>query len=241
MLVANVDVDFSLEPEYVSFGRITAGEIKDNERIVKVIGDDCTKFTITKVVPKEAGIVAKILPPEKEGEGQRISVTLSKDVPVGNFRSALEVHSTHPKYPMNLIQVSAIIMGHIQTQPERVYFRVVPNVETEERIITVFSADKSSNFKILSMNIEPEPIPNSTARQKSVITYLEATKDDLEMKMLEPDAEGKQRISLKLKRKFNPGERVQGKIVLKTDDKSQDSVNIYYHIFSELPRKNTSQ
>ncbi|MBN2384785.1 DUF1573 domain-containing protein [bacterium] len=233
-LAANVQVDFSLEPAYLSFGRVSKKDL-GTERIVKVVGDDSTKFTITKLEPKGPGYDAQILPPEKEGEGQRISVKLKSDIAVGNFRSDLVVHSNHPKYPTTMININAVVLGHIQIQPERIYFRLIPGQEPEERIVSIMNTDKKQ-FKILSMNIEPEPIPNSSARQRSLVKYIEASKDDLEIAELEPDVNGNKRVSLKFKKGLNAGERVQGKVVIKTDDKAQETVTLYYHAFSQLPR-----
>ncbi|MBN2382421.1 DUF1573 domain-containing protein [bacterium] len=233
-LVANVKIDFTLEPSFVSFGRVSKEEL-GQEQIIKVIGDDSLNYKLTGVESDNPALEARILPPERDGEGQRVALKLNQKVSTGILKGMIKIKSNHPNYATILVSVHGIILGHIQVDPERLYFSIKPGQDNEVKIVTVTNTERK-DYKILAMKIEADPIHKSSAQRHALITYLEAKPDDLIMKEIEPDSSGNKRISFTLNRKLNPGERLQGKVVLTTDDKTQEQVTIVFHAFAQLAR-----
>lgn len=228
---ANIIIEFALEPYFVSFGQVTKGNIKV-KKMIKVIGKDTSKYQIKDVGSKDRYIKAEILPPESDETGQRIALTLSGEIPIGPYRGSVVVHTDHPKHNTIIVVINAIVSGHIQAKPDRIFFRLIHGHDPKEKIITVTNTRKK-DFKIVSIAIEPDTSIKKSAESKIPITNLDASKDDLDIKMLGPDTFGNQKISVRFKRDLKPGEHVRGSIVLTTDDVDQKTVSIYYNAFAQ--------
>jgi len=231
-LKAFIEVEFSVDPTYLSFGRISKNEVA-KPKIAQVVGKELAKLKVHKVEADSPYVETKLFPPEKKGKGQRVEVSLKKGLPVGSFRSKVLLHSNNSKMKTATLSINAYITGNIKLSPERVIFRVSTQNSRPTQVVKLTNNVKK-DFQILSAEVMEDDSEPKAKRGRT--TYTKASKDDLIIKINKGKEAATANLALTFNKKLQTNERINGKIRVRTNDKEQEEVIVQYYAFSMAPR-----
>lgn len=119
-LKGTVKPDVTVDPVRVFFGDVIRGAAPSRE--VQIAFDPRENAAITSVSSRSEKITVESSPLADGRSGQRLTVTLSPDVPTGVFRGRVLVRTTSKQTPVVNINVLANILGPIQASPREVSF-----------------------------------------------------------------------------------------------------------------------
>lgn len=237
---AMIEVEFSVEPPYVSFARLKKNEAGKTQ-YVTVIGKDMDKLVIEKIDTNSPHVDAVYVAPDAENPKPRIAVTLKKSVPVGQFRTEVSVTSNNEKQPTTTFFVNAFVTGNVTATPSRMIFRVTPQMPHPTQVITIKN-EENEDFEVTGFEVEDKPFPVQN-NPKSNLVHLQATKDDLKVEIAPVNKDDKKdgvKITCTFERTLQPGQRLAGRMTVKTNDPEQPTLDVQYHAFAQAQQNLTS-
>lgn len=120
----------TLEPERViDFEKVTIGQTKTETIYLKSI--DGQEFNITNAMADHPAIEISV--GEHTASGYPINVTFTAPSKKENVASAVRIETDHPKQPVAISMVYAVVTGYVEFLPQSVYFGIMREGDTVTR------------------------------------------------------------------------------------------------------------
>lgn len=146
-----VKADVQLDPAFIRFSDVRSGEQYSKNLTVTV--EEASELKLTKIESRSEHMLVTEEDFSASGRrGKKLTVTLSEALPIGNFRSAVVVHTTSPRNPVLHIPVTARVEGDIHLSPSAISFGLVngPLNKSVSRTAKLTNRSKQ-NFHVLSV------------------------------------------------------------------------------------------
>ncbi|MFC1853507.1 DUF1573 domain-containing protein [candidate division CSSED10-310 bacterium] len=219
---AYVDVEFDVDRPLISFHNVQKNEIP-KPQYTTLIGKNIKQIQIEKIETTNPLIQAQFIPPNDRFKDPRIEVSFKHGLPQGVIRGEVKVYSNNPKQPSTSFTVIAHVTGNIYVSRKSVYFHLSPSRLKQEQEV-ILRHHKMKNFKILKTEIDRK-LPQTCGE---AVNYSPPSEKDLLIDVKAPDQEGNISVFLTFTRSLKPGERVQGQLILTTNDREESTVFIKY-------------
>ncbi|MEI6128247.1 MAG: hypothetical protein WCQ99_17000 [Pseudomonadota bacterium] len=191
-----------MEPGRIPFGQIQKGI--ETIRYAALTGDDKDKVQITSVESSNQFVkVATNIKGFENDKQKQIKVTVLPGMKTGRFNEKITLHTDHKEAKDLPLYLMGEILGTIAVTPNFINFGMLEKGKSVERVITLKAASEAA-FKVLEIKAT---IPD-------IVTGLETV-----------EAGKEYRVHATLKENF-AGEILRGQIVIKTNDKDQQTIEI---------------
>ncbi|MCA9771640.1 MAG: DUF1573 domain-containing protein [Myxococcales bacterium] len=167
-LLATVVADVELQPRFINFGHVRAGQGPTDRVEIQVAKD--RKIQILDVESSSPHFAARL----EESDGRRfIVVSLSPDTPVGALNERVTVYTSSKQDRAVSLSVQAIIQGLVAVTPVSVSFGAIPSGEYRTRTVRLQHADGRA-FQVTGVSathplLNPEARPGKGPGQFDVI------------------------------------------------------------------------
>jgi hypothetical protein len=198
-LTGEVLTDLVVTPPVVYFGRVRRGGTTRREVTLVPGRRNGTAAAVTVDSP-DPHVRASLAP--ADGGGQRLSVELDADMPLGHFDDELTLRTTSARRPTLAVPVIGTVEGDIAVLPAQVTFGVSHGEAVEPRELAI-------------RNRGPRPIAVTRVTVPDAVTYdLATVQDGVEY-----------RLSLRLRDGLPPG-KIEGSVEIFTDHPQENRVVI---------------
>lgn len=230
---AFVEINFGVEPQFVSFGSVTKGQDYP-KKTVELIGLKLPEVKVTTIASSNDFFQAKLLSDEDEATRNKIGLSLVKELPLGSHLSDFTVMTDNPLYTANF-RASVVVRGHTKVTPARIVFRCQPGHASQIKQKVIVKNTASEQFLVEKAEYIPGPeIDKETARQaeNEGTVLLESSADDLEVTILPQKSSDEVTLELTFKRLLQAKQRLHGCIRITTNDPLEKTLDLQYFAFS---------
>lgn len=165
-LQGKIERDVEVEPSRLYFGTVRKG----SSNVVSAELRSSEGVRILDVVSRSKDI--ELSTKDSATGGKKISVSLSKDVPVGIFRNRIVVKTSSQQNPVINVPVFARVEGDLNLSPADVSFGLVegPLGEAQEKIVKVTNRSEQA-IKVLSAQSSSASIKTEVLEIKAGFEY----------------------------------------------------------------------
>ncbi len=210
-----VETDVVIEPERLNFKSVTRGEKATAEAIVSVRKGKGIK--IVNIVSRSDKITVEkedLSPKDRPDTRFRVRVTLSEDLPLGNFRSRVVMNTSSKETPVANLSVFAFVQGDLQLEPKNASFGLLEGPLKNGMI-----------KEVVLKNLGKKPV--SLLGVKSDHPEIEGS-----FSVLEPG----QRYAIKVTLRKSATGVIRGRLTLKTDSTEKDQKEISLPVYAIISK-----
>lgn len=195
-----------VSPRSVEFHTIRKGQSATRE--VYLFDPGHTDLEVTDAVSHSPFITTMVEPIRTEGEFSRyrVRIELSTDVPIGELKTKVTIHTNHPKEPEVEIPVSATMKGAVGLHPGLLFLGIVKEGEEGRGSIMVSSVSEQP--------VKIERIDNPLNHVSVKVT---------------PQVQGKEYLITAILRDTAPAGTIEGEIVVHTSDPDEPQLRVPVH------------
>lgn len=229
VLLAHVDVEFDIEPLIINFGQISLRDYGIT-RFATIHARDQENLEIVSIEKEGDFFDAEVVKPEKKDENYQLSISLNKNIKVGALRGKVTLHSNNAKVPEVSIDVAVYVKGHLKLKPRNGSFRIGSKSDPVQQVVYVEDTG-NPDFMITDIVLVPsETLDTDSADKKTA--PLEITQKDFKFN-IEPVAnkKGAIKITITFLKELEYGQRITGRLLIKTNEKSEPELQYQYHAF----------
>ncbi len=172
-------------PRIIDFGSVTRTGTAVRQMYVSSTSEEPLKATsVTCNVPYVGVSLAESQ--DDARPGYTVTATLQPGAPLGKLNATVTINSDHPKQPKAEVPVSAVILGNVKIEPERLYFGILKEGESRTVSVTVSTSGaepltlgeitnpfESLTLATASRTVGREYVITATLRPRSAIGRLE--------------------------------------------------------------------
>ena len=198
---ANVIVPVEVKPRSLYW---VVEKDKSSKRLVQLVHRPEIKINITDLKLSSSAFGATVTPAEgTELPTYNIEITCGGDLPRGDFRENLTVHTDNPDYPTMNITLRGSVVGAVRVTPNAVALGVIKDGVIPSRIIRVFAVNKN-DFEITALEPTDPLINADMSKEKDNNRY------SINVTLKEPPPVG----------------AFSGKLIIKTNVPEEDAIEV---------------
>jgi hypothetical protein len=211
-LKANVKSELEVMPPLVDFGSVSGGNAGERELKIVPVGAYDLKVAAVEYNKDLLSVVS-----ETKDRTTTLRVRLGAAVPTGFFKESITVRTNSRHMPIVTIPVRGNIKGNVEFSPAYIEFGAIQPNETVKRSVTLKSVTP-----VNIVSTEAELIVNGQKLQDAT-NFLKINTAGFE--------QNKQHIAVEIVNKGAPAGAVHGKLVIRTTDARQQSINVDFYAF----------
>lgn len=193
---------FGTEPRRINFGQLKKGSSYPS-KYISVIGTEKDSTKLLSVKSKNKNIKVAINASGFDNDtNKRIKVSVLPGMGVGRFKDRITIQTDNDKAKKLKLSLHGEILGNIMISPRHLSFTLGKGKRLEKTVVVKTASGK--NFKILNVK---STIPDLTISTKTV-----KEGEEYQIKVM---------IREDLDKKF-----LRGKIIITTDDKDQEEIEV---------------